>query len=127
MWATLIKSYKVETYTYTVEQLVCDLPYTDFGFDHQGHGDDGGSNCQWVTTTITRNVIVQTPSDGLIPKESQILTDIPSGNVYEIKNANHFSVRNMSYKGPGGDNTRRRFNDIYDRTPSSDYFRIPPK
>ncbi|MBS4013680.1 MAG: alpha/beta hydrolase [Bacteroidetes bacterium] len=124
MWATLIKSYKVETYTYTVEQLVCDLPYTDFGFDHQGHGDDGGSNCQWVTTTITRNVIVQTPSDGLIPKESQILTDIPSGNVYEIKNANHFSVRNMSYKGPGGDNTRRRFNDIFNRQ-ENDFFFIP--
>jgi len=116
MWATLIKSYKVETYTYTVEQLVCDLPYTDFGFDHQGHGDDGGSNCQWVTTTITRNVIVQTPSDDLIPKESQILTDVPSGNVYEIKNANHFSVRNMSYKGESGDNTYKEFRKIWRRS-----------
>lgn len=126
IWATLIKSYKVETYTYTIELLLCDQPYDDFGFDHQGHGDDGGTNCQWITTTFTCNVIIQTPSDGLISKESQLLTDIPTGNVYEIKNANHFSVRNMSYKGQGGDNTYKEFDKIWKRN-YPDFFNTPEK
>jgi hypothetical protein len=61
------------------------------------------------------------PSDGLIPKYTQVINGLSTGNVYEVKNANHIEVRNMS-QSPGGDNTRAKFNEVWVR---EDWFKTP--
>jgi hypothetical protein len=70
---------------------------------------------------------VSYPSDGLIPKYSQVINGLSTGNVYEVKNANHIEVRNMSYLGPNGDNTKDEFNKIWTRLPENDFFRTPTR
>jgi hypothetical protein len=65
------------------------------------------------------------PSDGLIPKYSQVINGLSTGNVYEVKNANHIEVRNMSYLGPNGDNTKAEFNKIWSNRPENDFFLTP--
>jgi hypothetical protein len=54
---------------------------------------------------------------------AQIISNIPPGNVYEIKNANHIEVRNMS-KSLGGDNTYKEFEKIWKR---EDWFNTPTR
>jgi pimeloyl-ACP methyl ester carboxylesterase len=116
IWTTLIKSYKVETFSTTHTVLLCDLPFAEFDDGYNfGHGDDGGSNCKWITYTLTHSYIVMLPSDGLVSVEAQKINGLPSGNYYEILNANHFSVKNMSYKAQGGDNTYKEFDKIWKR------------
>ena len=76
---------------------------------------------QWVSVTETRSVVVNYPSDGLLPEYSQKLQGLPSGNYYSIDGANHLEVRNMSNSSEG-DITRTRFNQIWDRG-VDDFFR----
>jgi len=52
---------------------------------------------------------------------TQIIPGLPSGNVYEINNANHIEVRNMSHKGESGDNTKIKMREIWNR-PLTDFF-----
>jgi hypothetical protein len=69
---------------------------------------------------------VSYPSDGLIPKYSQVINGLSTDNVYEVKNANHIEVRNMS-QSPGGDNTKAKFDEIFrDRNPG-DFFLTPKR
>jgi|GEM_PF-6246581 len=79
--------------------------------------------CETQMTWVT----VHYPSDGFNPKYTQIIPGLPEGNVYEIKNANHIEVRNMSHKGISGDNTRKKFNEIWDREYPNDFFRTPKR
>jgi len=71
-------------------------------------------------------VTVHYPSDGFNPKYTQIIPGLPEGNVYEIKNANHIEVRNMSHKGINGDNTRKEFDKIWKR-PTYYFFYTPTR
>lgn len=119
LWTTLTGSYKLVPYTYTVWVLECENgpinPPQDW-YPDPDYGDNGGENCVWVEKTYTHYVVVRSPSDGLVSKDTQIISDLPPQNVYEIKNANHISVRNMSYKGQNGDNTYKEFDKIWKRT-----------
>jgi len=79
--------------------------------------------CETQMTWVT----VHYPSDGFNPKYTQIIPGLPEGNVYEIKNANHIEVRNMSHKGISGDNTKIKFDEIWrDRNPG-DFFLTPKR
>jgi len=79
--------------------------------------------CETQMTWVT----VHYPSDGFNPKYTQIIPGLPEGNVYEIKNANHIEVRNMSHKGESGDNTKIKMREIWNRQPSSDFFNTPER
>ncbi len=79
--------------------------------------------CETQMTWVT----VHYPSDGFNPKYTQIIPGLPEGNVYEIKNANHIEVRNMSHKGISGDNTKIKLDEIWrDRNPG-DFFLTPKR
>ena len=78
--------------------------------------------CETQMTWVT----VHYPSDGFNPKYTQIIPGLPSGNVYEISNANHIEVRNMSHKGDNGDNTRKEFDKIWKRS-QTDFFHTPTR
>ena len=69
---------------------------------------------QWVSVTTSQSVVVNYPSDGLLPEYSQKLGGLPHGNYYSIEGANHLEVRDMSNSSEG-DVSRTRFNQIWDR------------
>ena len=123
IWSTLIKTSRVETYYYYVCGYVCD----DNGWVWPEVKAKNFSNCQWTCWLEQTSVVVNYPSDGLLPEYTQKLQGIPPGNVYRILNANHKSLLNLSYKGTEGDNTRKEFDKIWNRTPDSDFFRTPPR
>jgi len=76
--------------------------------------DELNPHCgHWEYQQRTRYVSVNYPSDGLLPKYTQVLDYLDNGNVYMINNANHTEVRNMS--GCSTDWTKIRFNQIFDR------------
>lgn len=89
--------------------------------------DPGAGGCdKWVCYPASYWVTVNFPSDGLVPQYSQVINGLPTGNVYQIKNANHIEVRNMS-NSPGGDNTRARFNEIFSYRQPGDFFLTPTR
>ena len=79
------------------------------------------------TTNSTGRGTSHYPSDGLLPEYTQKLQGIPPGNVYRILNANHKSLLNLSYKGTEGDNTKKRFDDIFIYRNPGDFFLTPQR
>jgi pimeloyl-ACP methyl ester carboxylesterase len=118
IWSTLIKSTRNELVTYNY----CDYLGVGSWADNSVYlPPSNPEDEQWSCYTITTLVTVNYPSDGLIPKYTQVINGLSTGNVYEVKNANHIEVRNMS-QSPGGDNTRAKFNEVWVR---EDWFKTP--
>ncbi len=119
LWCSLIDSYTLEEQTYHLPIYICEK------VREYGSGIDGGQfycdenlesfNCYWVDLHITKDVLVRQPSDGLLSKEAQIIEGLAENYIYEVSNANHKSVKNMSFKGPGQDETKKTFNNIFNR------------
>jgi hypothetical protein len=114
MWSALIKTSRIEPYTYTYCEYTCIGTIPEVKIIEP---IEEPCNYQWVCRTVTQYVSVNYPSDGFIPVYSQKLQGLPSGNYYELKNANHIEVRNM--KNCPTDWTRVKFNEIFNR---DDYF-----
>ena len=112
-WISLIGSYFIEEYTYTIQVLVCNEPETDLDWGYPGDDHFGGNNCHWVDFEVTSEIMHMLPSDGLVSTTAQTIHDIPWNNVYTVHNANHTSMKNMSFMG-NGDLVRIRFDNIFE-------------
>lgn len=106
-WCSLIKTSVQEQQTYWVEEWVpCEYPPHERNID-----PDCG---EWVWVEHTHMVTVNYPSDGLLPKYTQIMKNNPTyNNVYHVSGANHIEVRNMSVNGTGTDETYNEFYKIF--------------
>lgn len=119
IWNALIKTTRIETYTYTYRVYTC---VSDWPVQVKIIPDE----CVWVYVTETRRVAVNYPSDGLLPVYSQKLQGLPGGNYYHVNGANHLEVRNMSNSSQG-DITKIRFDQIWDDRQPGDFFRTPKR
>jgi len=108
IWSSLIKTSRVETYTYWIEEWApCPpkpKPIPDCG--------------EWVYVEMTGTKTVNYPSDGLLPTYAQELKGVSGSNKYIINSANHLELKNMKYsKLPNGqqnDGTKNTLNAIFD-------------
>ncbi|MDP2423296.1 MAG: hypothetical protein U1C46_09255 [Bacteroidales bacterium] len=121
IWNSLIKTTRSEQQTYWAYIWIpCSYPPSLV------EEKNPNPNCgQWEWREFTRWVSVNYPSDGLLPKYTQELQNIPTGNRYYVPGANHLEVRNMSnstLNGQPNDVTKARFNEIFNR-PQGDWFR----
>ncbi|MBK9291889.1 MAG: hypothetical protein IPM52_09720 [Bacteroidetes bacterium] len=118
IWCGLIKSTETQLVTYWSYELICEP-------DPSGYYECLYYYWDWVPRT--RFVSVNTPNDGLLPKHTQVLNNIPAENIYRVYGANHLEIRNMSQctlNGQPNDAMRQRFNEIFNRQPS-DWFQTP--
>lgn len=115
IWNALIGSTRREPHEFWELVFVPDPDYDDCMEHYENEeypwpGDCGHWEWQWVT----RMVSVNYPSDGLLPKYTQVLQNIPPDNIYKVEGANHLEVTNMS-NSPQGDITKQRFEQIFGR------------
>ncbi len=131
IWCSLIKTSRAEQETYWIEVWVpCDPPYpapeametTTAQATALAPDPDCG---EWQWRQCTRTVMVNYPSDGLLPQYTQELEDVPVNNRYKIEGANHIEVGNMSNSSQG-DLTRDKFNEIFNRE-NNDFFNTPTR
>jgi hypothetical protein len=110
MWCSLIKTTQTVQQTHWVEVWVpCNYPPIERNID-----PDCG---EWVWVQQTYTTTINYPSDGLLPKYTQIMKNNPTANnTYYVSGANHIEVRNMTKDGNGTDETKEQFDDIFDRT-----------
>ena len=95
-----------------------------YSSDDLESSDELNPDCgHWEWQQRTRYVSVNYPSDGLLPKYTQVMDNVSSGNVYRIDNANHTEVRNMS--AGSTDETKDQFDLIFNRSGNNDFFKTP--
>ena len=120
IWCSLIKTTRTEQQTYWVRTWIpCDYPPIAHSNTKNIDPDCG----HWEMVQHTRNVVVNYPSDGLLPQYTQELKGIPADNKYIIEGANHMEVLDMSkstLNGKPNDGTKDTFKDIFDR---NDWFK----
>jgi len=132
IWSSLIKTTRTEPETYWQEVWVpCPYPpnYPPPAANPNGNNTASKSvdpDCgEWLWQEFTRYVTVNYPSDGFLPKYTQIMVDNSTpNNVFHVIGANHTEVRNMSnstLNGQPNDATRLRFNEIFNRA-EPDFF-----
>ena len=135
VWSSLIQTSRVEQETYWVATWIpCDMvdpmsfrlnPTPNLDCGPYGGGGDVYGYGYWEWQERTRWITVNYPSDGLLPKYTQELQDIPSGNKYQITGANHMELLDMSnstLNGVPNDATYEVFEQIFDRQ-LGDFFR----
>lgn len=116
IWYGLIKSTVMQLETYWSYELICEP-------DPNGYYECLYYYWDWVPRT--RYVSVNTPNDGLLPKHTQVLNNIPAGNIYRVYGANHLEIRNMSQStlnGQPNDAMGNTFRQILNR---GDWFNTP--
>ena len=134
IWSSLIKTTRTEQETYW-EEIWEPCPYPP-NYPPPPAANPNGNNAialksvdpdcgEWVWQELTRYVTVNYPSDGFLPKYTQIMVDNPTpDNVFHVLGANHTEVRNMSnstLNGQPNDATKDRFDEIFNR-PEPDFF-----
>ncbi len=121
-WCSLIKTTQTVQQTHWVEVWVpCNYPpILPIGRPIAPDPDCG----EWVWMQQTYTTTINYPSDGLLPKYTQIMKNNPtSSNTYHVSGANHIEVRNMTKDGNGVDETKDQFLLIFNNRPNGDFFR----
>jgi pimeloyl-ACP methyl ester carboxylesterase len=122
IWNGLIKTTRREEQLFWESVFTPDadydecMTYQDYDdYYDNWYGDCGTFEWQWVPHLVSVNY----PSDGFLPKYTQIMENNPTPNSeYEVESANHQQVLDMSDNYVGGnlhDNTRDTFNLIFNR------------
>ena len=122
VWNSLIKSYHTEQQTYWIQVWVpCDNTYPPMkstnSYDDNSKPIVPDPDCgEWRWVQRTRYVTINDPSDGLVPKYTQIMKNNPTPNSeYRVYGANHLEVRNMTVDGNNTDETYEEFKKIFNR------------
>ncbi len=117
IWNSLIKTTRREQREVQVLVFVPDDDYDDCMSYYENEQYPWPGDCgEWVYQTVTRWVNINYPSDGLIPKYSQIMQNNPTqNNEYEVPGANHLGILNMQASNNGDDIMKSKFDDIFDR------------
>ena len=122
IWCSLIKTTHQVQETYWVEVWVPDGPGKSVG-NNSKPPDWEPPFGHWELQQRTRWVTVNDPSDGLLPKYTQIMKNNPTpNNTYRVYGANHIEVRDMTHDGNNVDETAVEFRKIFNR-PEGDFFR----
>jgi hypothetical protein len=123
IWSSLIKTTRSEPETYWVNTWIpCPYPPGKEMHERSVKRVPDPDCGEWKWVQRTRYISVNYPSDGLLPKYTQELQDIPFSNRYKVEGANHLEVRNMTTDGNGVDETKDVFNLIFNRA-FPDFFR----
>lgn len=120
IWNGLIQTTQLESHTYYEEVWVpCTYPPLTPSFN--GRNIDPNCGGHWEWQYVTRSVAVNYPSDGFIPKYSQIMKNNPTPNsIYRVNKANHIEVLDMTHDGNNVDETKQVLDDVFDR---NDFFK----
>ena len=120
IWNGLIQTTQLEPHTY-YERVWVPCPYPPID---PFNGRNIDPNCgHWEWQYVTRYVSVNYPSDGFIPKYSQIMKNNPTpNNTYRVNKANHKEVLDMTHDGNNVDETYETLKRIFNR-PIGDFFR----
>ncbi len=130
IWCSLIKTTRKEAHYYWVEVWVpCEYPPASPPL--KGDSLKTDPDCgEWVWKEYVYYVTVVDPSDGILPKYTQVMKNNSTPNgTYRILGANHMEVLDMSnstLNGMPNDGTRQRLNEIFSR-PTYDWFYTPKK
>ena len=121
IWNSLIQTTRLEPHTYW-ENVWVPCPYPPIA---PFNGRNIDPNCgHWEEQMVTRYVAVNYPSDGFIPKYSQIMTNNPTpNNRYRVNKANHIEILDMTHDGNNVDETKETLDDVFDRQ-VGDFFRL---
>jgi len=115
IWNALIKTTRREEQLFWEQVFVPDSDYDEcmsYLDEYDWYADCGTFEWQWVTHMVSVNY----PSDGLLPKYTQIMKNNPTpNNEYEVSGANHVQVLDMSTDGNSTDETKDVFDLIFNR------------
>jgi len=116
IWNGLIQTTRLEPHTYW-EEVWVPCPYPPIN-PFNGRNIAPDPDCgHWEYQPVTRYVAVNYPSDGFIPKYSQIMTNNPTpNNRYRVDKANHLEILDMTHDGNNTDETAIQLRRIFNRT-----------